>query len=155
MISFIKGKYKRNIYQASSGYVIGLFKVESSSDDLEDFVGKTVTFTGYFHELNDMDTYIFNGKMIEHSKYGMQFQTEGYERCKPESKDAIVEFLSSGLFKGIGEGKAKKIVDVLGKDTLNTILTNPNNLVLIPGITAKDISKIGRASCRERVSSCV
>lgn len=142
MISFIKGKYKRNIYQASSGYVIGLFKVESSSDDLEDFVGKTVTFTGYFHELNDMDTYIFNGKMIEHSKYGMQFQTEGYERCKPESKDAIVEFLSSGLFKGIGEGKAKKIVDVLGKDTLNTILTNPNNLVLIPGITAKDISNL-------------
>lgn len=140
MISFIKGKYKRNIYQASSGYVIGLFKVDSASDDLSDAVGKTLTFTGYFHELNDMDTYIFHGKMIEHAKYGMQFQTESYERCKPESKSAIVEFLSSGLFKGIGEGKAKKIVDVLGKDVLSIILNNPSNLVLIPGISEKDIN---------------
>lgn len=139
MISFIKGKYKRNIYQASSGYVIGLFKVDTASDDLSDAVGKTLTFTGYFHELNDMDTYIFHGKMVEHSKYGMQFQTESYERCKPESKSAIVEFLSSGLFKGIGEGKAKKIVDVLGGDALNIILNNPSNLVLIPGISEKDI----------------
>ncbi len=139
MISFIKGKYKKNIYQSESGYVIGLFKVESASDDLVDIVGKTITFTGYFHELNDMDTYIFHGKVVEHVKYGMQFQTESYERCKPESKDALVEFLSSGLFKGIGEGKAKKIVSVLGKDALNIILNQPSNLVLIPGISEKDI----------------
>lgn len=138
MISFIKGKYKRNIYQSTSGYVIGLFKVEDASDDLKDFASKTITFTGYFHELNDMDTYIFHGKMVEHNKYGTQFQVESYERCKPESKDAIVEFLSSGLFKGIGEGKAKKIVSVLGSDALNTIINNPSNLVLIPGITEKD-----------------
>ena len=37
--------------------------------------------------------------------------------------------------KGIGEKKAKKIVDVLGKDTLQVILEDPNNLVLIPTIT--------------------
>lgn len=140
MISFIKGKYKRNIYQSATGYVIGLFKVLEASDDLEEYVSKMVTFTGYFHELNDMDTYVLNGRMVEHSKYGIQFQVDGYERCKPESKDAIVEFLSSGLFKGIGENKAKKIVEVLGKETLNTIINNPSNLVLIPGISEKDVN---------------
>ena len=76
----------------------------------------------YFHELNDMDTYLFYGKLVEHDKYGEQFQVEAYERCKPEEKNSIIEFLTSGLFKGIGEKKAKQIVDTLGKDTLKIIL---------------------------------
>ena len=41
-------------------------------------------------------------------KYGKQFQVESYDRCKPEEKDSIVEFLTSGLFKGIGRPKLLK-----------------------------------------------
>lgn len=137
---YIKGHYQRSIYQNSNGYHIGLFKVkETNSEELTPFLDKTITFTGYFHELNDMDTYLFFGKMVEHPKYGTQFSVTSYERCKPEEKDAIVEFLTSGLFKGIGEKKAKSIVDVLGKDTLSIILEHPDNLILIPGITKKNI----------------
>ena len=44
-------------------------------------------------------------------KYGEQFVVESYEICMPEEKDSIVEFLSSGLFKGIGEAKAQLIID--------------------------------------------
>ena len=65
-----------------------------------------------------------------------------YDRCKPEEKDSIVEFLTSGLFKGIGEAKATKIVNILGKNTLNTILENPNNLLLIPSITEKNVQEL-------------
>ena len=86
-----------------------------------------------------MDTYLFYGKLVTHPKYGEQFQVDNYERCKPEEKDSIIEFLTSGLFKGIGEKKAKAIVDVLGKDTLKIILENPDNLILIPGVTKKNI----------------
>lgn len=137
---YIKGHYQRSIYQNSNGYHIGLFKVkETNSEELTPFLDKTITFTGYFHELNDIDTYLFFGKMVEHPKYGTQFNVTSYERCKPEEKDAIVEFLTSGLFKGIGEKKAKSIVDVLGKDTLSIILEHPDNLILIPGITKKNI----------------
>ena len=137
---YIKGHYQRSIYQNSNGYHIGLFKVkETNSEELTLFLDKTITFTGYFHELNDMDTYLFFGKMVEHPKYGIQFNVTSYERCKPEEKDAIVEFLTSGLFKGIGEKKAKSIVEVLGKDTLSIILEHPDNLILIPGITKKNI----------------
>ncbi len=137
---YIKGHYQRSIYQNSNGYHIGLFKVkETNSEELTPFLDKTITFTGYFHELNDMDTYLFFGKMVEHPKYGTQFSVTSYERCKPEEKDAIVEFLTSGLFKGIGEKKAKSIVEVLGKDTLSIILEHPDNLILIPGITKKNI----------------
>ena len=137
---YIKGHYVRSIYQNSNGYHIGLFKVkDTNSSELESYLDRTITFTGYFHELNDMDTYLFFGKMVEHPKYGLQFSVSNYERCKPEDKDSIVEFLSSGLFKGIGEAKAKKIVSVLGKDTLSIILEHPDNLILIPGITKKNI----------------
>lgn len=140
---YIKGQYKRNIFQSESGYVVGLFRIkEVSSDSLQEYLNTTITFTGYFHELNDIDTYIFYGHFIEHEKYGKQFQVESYERCKPEEKDSIVEFLTSGLFKGIGEAKAKKIVSILGKNTLDTILNNPNNLLLIPGITEKNKNEL-------------
>lgn len=140
---YIKGYYQRSIYQNSNGYHIGLFKVkETNSPQATPFLDKTITFTGYFHELNDMDTYLFFGQIVEHPKYGMQFSVSSYERCKPEEKDAIVEFLTSGLFKGIGEKKAKAIVDVLGKDTLQIILENPDNLILIPGITKTNIDTL-------------
>ena len=140
---YIKGHYQRSIYQNSNGYHIGLFKVsETNSPELTPFLDKTITFTGYFHELNDMDTYLFFGQMVEHPKYGTQFSVTNYERCKPEEKDAIVEFLTSGLFKGIGEKKAKTIVDRLGKDTLQIILEHPDNLILIPGITKNNIDTL-------------
>ena len=142
MESFIKGNYRKSLFQGDNGYIVGLFKIKEADDMNQELIGETVPFTGYFHELNDNDTYILYGKFVIHPKYGEQFLVESYERCMPEEKDAIVEFLASGLFKGIGEGKAKKIVDVLGKDTLNIILENPDNLLLIPGITKKNIDTL-------------
>ena len=140
---YIKGHYQKSIYQNSNGYHVGLFKVkETNSQELTTFLDKTIPFTGYFHELNDVDTYLFFGKMVEHPKYGLQFAVSNYERCKPEEKDAIVDFLTSGLFKGIGEKKAKAIVSVLGKDTLSIILEHPDNLILIPGITKANIDTL-------------
>lgn len=141
MSATIKGNFRKYIYKTDKGYVVGLFKVkETNSEELAFYVNHTITFTGYFHELNEEDTYLFTGKLVEHEKYGEQFLVESYERVMPEEKDAIVEFLSSGLFKGIGVKKAQKIVDYLGKDTLTVILENPNNLFLIPTITKKQIS---------------
>ena len=45
MSSFVKGKYKRNIYQTNTGYVVGLFHVNDASDDFSSYVDKTITFT--------------------------------------------------------------------------------------------------------------
>lgn len=143
MATYIKGNYRKSIYQTANGYNIGIFKVQDTNDEkLANYLDRTITFTGYFHELNDMDTYMFYGKLVKHEKYGEQFQVESYERCKPEEKDSIIEFLTSGLFKGIGEKKAKNIVDVLGKDTLKIILENPDNLLLIPTITKANIDTL-------------
>lgn len=138
---YIKGNYSKSIYENNTGYVIGIFRVsDTDSEVLSDYIGRTITFTGYFHDLNNIDTYMFYGELVNHEKYGEQFRVDSYERIKPEEKDSILEFLTSGLFKGIGEKKAKLIVDALGRDTLKIILENPSNLVLIPKITEKDAS---------------
>lgn len=143
MASYIQGKYTKCIFKNNTGYNIGVFRVSNSNDpSLADYIGRSITFTGYFHDLNEIDTYLFYGKLVTHEKYGEQFQVEGYERCMPEEKDSIVEFLTSGLFKGIGEAKAKKIVDVLGKDTLKIILETPDNLLLIPSISKKNVDTL-------------
>ena len=137
---YIKGNYSRSIYETTAGYHVGIMKVSDTNDEsLSEYIGRTITFTGYFHELNNADTYMFYGKLVQHDKYGKQFQVEKYERCKPEEKDSMIEFLTSGLFKGIGEKKATRIVNAIGKDTLKIILEEPNNLLLIPTITKKDI----------------
>ena len=41
MEQYIKGQYRKSIYQNESGYCIGLFKVkETDSDELIDFVDR-------------------------------------------------------------------------------------------------------------------
>lgn len=139
MNDYIKGNVKKIIYQNDNGYTVGVFKVKESSSKYEHLVNISVSFTGYFHELNEIDTYNFYGNIVNHPKYGEQFNVELYDRAMPEEKDSIVEFLSSGTFKGIGEKTAEKIVSFLGKDALKIIIDNPNNLLLIPGITKKQI----------------
>ena len=140
MTSFIKGTYSKSIYETNTGYCVGILRVIDTNDEqLVEYVGRTITFTGFFHELNHVDTYLFYGKLVHHEKYGDQFQVESYERSKPEEKESVIDFLSSGLFKGIGEKKASKIYQAFGKDTLKMILEEPSNLILIPTITKKDI----------------
>ena len=143
MKSYIKGIYKKAIFTSEKGYVIGLCKiVETDNLIFSDFIDKTITFTGYFHELNEGDTYIFHGEEVEHAKYGLQFQVESFEKVKPEDKDGIVEFLSSDLFPKIGVKLATSIVETLGDNALNLILEDPSCLNLVPKMTSKKIDTI-------------
>ena len=143
ILNYIKGTYSRSIYESNTGYIIGIFKVRDTNDEkLSDYIGRSITFTGYFHELNNTDTYMFYGELVNHDKYGEQFQVNSYERCKPEEKDSIIEFLTGGLFKGIGTKKAESIVNAYGKETLKVILNNPEDLLLIQGITKKNANTL-------------
>jgi exodeoxyribonuclease V alpha subunit len=140
-MSYIKGKYKSSIFEADSGYKVGLFKV-NESDDQDISLNKTITFTGYFGELTKEDLYIFYGDYIYHDKYGYQFQTKNYEKIVPEGKDAIIEFLTSSFVKGCGESTAKKIYNVFGDNTLEKIKENKGNLLLVEGLNEKKAMSI-------------
>lgn len=143
MKTYIKGNYRKSIYTSDKGYVIGLFKLrETNEEELEDYINHTITFTGYFHELNEDDTYIMNGELIDHPRYGIQFQVDSYERVKPTGKDAITIFLSSDLFKGVGEKLARSIADTLGDNALDKILEDESCLNLVPKLTQDKANKI-------------
>ena len=145
MESYIKGNFRRSIFKSDKGYVIGLFKVRETNDEnMEEYLNQTVTFTGYFHELNEDDTYVLYGEVVNHPRYGLQFQTSRYERLKPTGKDAIVTFLSSDLFPGVGEKLAAQIADVLGDNAIDSakkdllkfydnMITKPKFMCIITG----------------------
>lgn len=143
MKMYINGIFKRAIYQTDKGYIIGLFKVkETNCEEVEPYINKTITFTGYFHELNLEDAYIFYGDAVEHPKYGFQFQVSTYERIKPADKDGVIEFLSSDLFPGVGRTMASSIVEELGNDALNLIIKDPGVLKDIPKLSNKKAESI-------------
>lgn len=137
LMDFIKGNFRKYIFKTDKGYTVGLFKIKDTSDNLFSYKGKTVTFTGYFTDLNESDLYILNGSFVEHERYGEQFSVTSYEVTLPNDEDNVIDFLSSNLFPGIGEAKARSIVSVLGDNCLETILNNPDCLFLVPKITKK------------------
>lgn len=137
------GTYKQSIFESDNGYIIGLMRVRDTDiESMKDYINKTITFTGYFHELNEQENYYFFGEEKHHPKYGFQFSVVNYERVKPEDKDGIVEFLSSDLFKGVGEKLALSIVNTLGEDALEKILDDKSNLLIVPKMTMKKADSI-------------
>ena len=135
-MSEIKGKLSKIIFHNNqNGYTVGLLKVKES--DIDDLVNKTVTFTGNLPDLNEIDTYIMTGNLTNHEKYGSQFQVKSINRIMPQETDAMIDILSSNLFKGIGKKTAEKLVSVFKEKTFDVILNDTSNLLLIPGISEK------------------
>ncbi len=140
---YIKGNYRKSIYKSDKGYVIGLFKIrDTNCEDLKDFINKTITFTGYFHDLNEDDLYCFYGEYSDNPKYGLQFNVTDYERLKPNDKEGLINFLASDLFKGVGEALARAVVETLGDDCLNIIINDKEQLLMVPRMTNKKMELI-------------
>ena len=139
-MAYIKGIYINDIYQnESNGYMVGLLRVKES--DIPSEVNKVLTFTGIFDELKYKANYKMIGQFVNHNKYGHQFQVESYELVLPTDEEEIIDFLSSDLFP-IGEKTAEKIVNKLGKDTINIMLNDPHSLDNIPRLSQDKILKI-------------
>lgn len=142
-MSNIKGKVKYIIFESTTGFKVGQFLIKSTDDEqLSEYVNKTITFTGTFLELNNQETYSFDGEFVYHEKYGYQFQTTSYSKVEPVGKDAVIEFLSSNLISGCGIKTAEKIVDVLGENAINIIKENPDKLLLVDKMTDKKALRI-------------
>lgn len=142
-MNYIKGKIRTIIYESSSNYKVGIIRIKETNDEeVKDFLNKTITFVGYFADLNQEDNYLLYGSLVYNDKYGYQYKVDSYEKEEITGIDATIEFLSSPLIKGVGDKTAIKIVETLGEDTLKLIKEDYNNLLLVPGITLKKAQKI-------------
>ena len=147
-MSTIEGKIRNIIYSGSNGYTVALFRVKkTSSEDMTDFLNKTITISGSFINPNQEDTYILTGAYVDHPRYGFQFRVDSYDKSTPSDEDSLIEFLSSSLVKGCGEKTAKLIVENLGLDAINIIKNNPERLYEIKGIRESTLNKIYLSIC--------
>ena len=134
---YIKGSYRSSIF-VSGAFVIGLFKVEETNiEKMKIYVNRTITFKGNFDSLTKGELYKFYGEGINHPKYGFQFDVSSYEITKPDGKDSVITYLSSGIFSGVGKNTAKKIVNILGEDALDLIVQDKSMLDRIPKLSMK------------------
>lgn len=130
------------IFESDNGYKVGLFRVKEATGDMEEMINKTITFTGYFADVNYDDFYTLVGKYTFNERYGNQFQVSSYEREEPKGRDAVISFLSSSLIKGCGEKTAEAIVEYLGDEALSLIKNDYTNLLKVPGISEVKAKRI-------------
>ncbi len=75
MSEYIIGKVSKIIFESqTNSYKVGVFIIkETNAEELIDYKNKTISFTGSFNELTKEIEYIFYGQVVNHPKYGMQF----------------------------------------------------------------------------------
>ncbi|WP_252895422.1 YrrC family ATP-dependent DNA helicase [Fructilactobacillus florum] len=112
-----------------SFYKVLLVKVEEHSfawDEAE------IVVTGDFAEIGDDISYRFVGKLVDHPKYGKQFQAVNYQRNQQTSASGLIKYLAGSDFPGVGPKSATKIVQTLGLNLIEQVLKNPAILDRVP-----------------------
>ncbi|WP_337050405.1 ATP-dependent RecD-like DNA helicase [Priestia megaterium] len=114
-------------------YNVTRIRIKKTNLEIED---KETVVTGYFPKLNEDEVYTFYGDFKEHPKFGLQFHVEQFKKELPQSKQGVVQYLSSDLFHGIGKKTAENIVDALGERAIFRILQNESVLKEVPRLSA-------------------
>ena len=136
---YIKGHLYKEIYRNEmNGYMVGLFKIKETNIDYNDNI---INITGILPMLSEKKEYILYGEIVNHKKYGIQFNVNSFDIVMPTKEEELITFLSSDLFP-IGEKTASKIVNMYHEDTINKILEDKSCLIGIPRLTDKKIDKI-------------
>lgn len=124
--SFFVGQVQSEIFSSPDSFFKVL--VVSVEDANFDWSEGEITVTGSFGDLSDDQTYRFEGQLVEHPRYGQQFQASSYHVNQPTSRTGLVEFLAGKQFPGVGQKTAEKIVDVLGTGAIDKISADPHVL---------------------------
>lgn len=114
-------------------YNVTRIRIKKTNLEIED---KETVVTGYFPKLNEDEVYTFYGEFKEHPKFGLQFHVEQFKKELPQSRQGVVQYLSSDLFHGIGKKTAENIVDALGERAIFRILQNESVLKEVPRLSA-------------------
>ena len=74
---------------------------------------------------------------LMHPLHGVQYKVHEIEPSKFNDKEALVKYLSSSVFKGIGIATAKAIVDHFGMNTIDVLDKNPDKISEVEGLHSK------------------
>ncbi len=104
--------------------------------------GGIISVVGKLEGVGEGDPLILRGEYNEHPVYGKEFLVKDFEFDQEAKEESIVRFISSNRIKGIGEKKARKIVEKFGEDTINILKNSPDKLLEINGIGKNNIKMV-------------
>ncbi|WP_394856088.1 SF1B family DNA helicase RecD2 [Staphylococcus borealis] len=137
--SMIKGTVDAILFQNNDNFYT-VIKVDTIETN-ESF-GNLPTVVGFFPNIVEGDVYTFKGQVVEHPRYGKQLKADTFEKEVPQTKDAIITYLSSDLFKGIGKKTAQNIVNTLGENAINDIMSDASVLEKVSNLSKKKRKQI-------------
>ena len=123
------------IYFENPSNFYKVVRISVDQDETDLLLDEELVITGMFASLHLDTEYQFFGKLTNHPKYGEQFAVTRYQQKAPTSYEGLVDYLSSSRFKGIGKVLAERIVDELGQDAIDTIISDSNALKDIKGLS--------------------
>ena len=127
---YVKGRHLVTIFHNEENlYTVLRIRVDETNDSYED---KEAVVTGYLPKMHENDTYTFFGEFKDHPRFGLQFQVSSFRKEMPQTKQGVITYLSSELFKGIGQKTAENIVETLGENAISKILNEPSLLDTVP-----------------------
>lgn len=85
------------------------------------------------------------GSFSSHPQYGEQFSASEVERYLPSNETEILNYLASGVVRGVGPATAEKLVARFGIETLRVLESEPEKLTAIKGMTARRAQEISAA----------
>ena len=92
----------------------------------------TVTVVGTMPALGEGESAEFIGEWVTDPKYGPQFRAQQAIPVPPSTKKGLINYLSSGIVRGIGPRNAEKIVNHLGDDTVAILDSAPERVYDVP-----------------------
>jgi exodeoxyribonuclease V alpha subunit len=131
---YLKGSLVQEIfYNEENHFGVFLMRVEEATEELDT---DEVVVVGTMMRPHPDETVMCHGEWRDHPRYGRQYQVHHIKKVLPRSSEAVIKYLSSGLFPGVGRKTAEKIVNHLGPNALEKIAANPDVLMDVPGVTA-------------------
>ena len=124
----LKGQIKQvRFYSPDNFFIVALIRAEE--------LNKDILISGHMRHYDVDLKYQFVGEFVVHPKYGQQFKIESYEVILDNDSNALITYLSSSLFNGVGMVLAKNIVDMIGENVIDLIKEDKTILDQVKGIT--------------------
>ena len=99
---------------------------------------------------------LIGGSWTEHARTGeRQLRFEAARLLPLSGREAVVRFLSSGRFPGIGERRAEALYELYGDGVLEVAEREPERLVAARGVTSVMAAAIGAAAAADARRSAV
>ncbi|GAD17438.1 SF1B family DNA helicase RecD2 [Lentilactobacillus otakiensis] len=127
---YVDGRLKAIFFSSNdSFYKVVLVEI---TDTNVNWPEDEIVVTGNFGDLVEENSYHFTGKLVDHPRYGKQFQASNYTSVIATTREGVVKYLSGEQFPGIGKKTAERVVDVLGDDAIEKITADSRVLDDVP-----------------------